>query len=152
MIFKNCFFNDENFSEEECLKINELTEGLAVLDLSNNRDYECDFFIQLNFNKMEKSMYQDLYPNFYHKISYKDLKIKKDMINSDIIDIFKCLIIGIKDESRIIISKDRLDKMTYFCPVISKVFYNKNISPDALIKLGRLAHKNHVELEEYDGK
>ena len=92
-----------------------------------------------------------LCPNFYHKVPFDELKINKDNIDKSVIDIFKALIIGLKDESRIVIWKDKLENMCYHCPVMSKIYYKSSISAESLIKLSRIARKNEVEVEEIYG-
>jgi len=151
LIFKNGDFNDEHFTSEECAHLNELTEGFGFMDLADNMNYDCDFFIEYDFRKMENSAYHDLYPNFYHKIPYEKLDIKKENIDTSIVDIFKSLIIGIEDESRIIVWKNKLDNLRYYAPIINKIYYRHDISNESLIKLSQLAHKNHVEIGELYG-
>lgn len=159
LVFNNINFNSEHFSEIFCDKINELSEGIASLDFYKHINLlEGDVFIEYDFLKTESSAYKDLYPNFYRKISYHNLNFNEKLLNEylsdeiledfSIIDLFKCLVLGKSDEYRLLVSKERLDNMTYFCPIISKVVYKNNIDNDLKRVIINYSKINGFEVEE----
>lgn len=149
-LFKDVDFADKNFTVEECEDVERSAKDLAVLDLFDqiNLKIDCCFWVKYNFRLMDLSMYHDLVANLYHRLPYEVLNIDKSKINQKSVDLMKSLIIGEKGQSILVISKDKLINMCYYCPVLVKIFYKKNCPKDLLSSLNEIANKNHIEIEE----
>lgn len=149
-LFKDVDFADENFTVEECKNVEKSAKDLAVFDLFDQIDskIDCYFWVKYNFRLMDLSMYHDLVANLYHRLPYEVLNIDKSKINQKSVDLMKSLIIGEKGQSTLVISKDKLINMCYYCPVLVKIFYKKNCPKDLLSSLNEIANKNHIEIEE----
>lgn len=150
LLFENISFSDPNFTANECLQVQETSKNLATLTVyvEIDRSINTDFWIKYDFRKMELSMYHDLVANFYHKLSYEELRINKNKIVDASADLIKSLIIGKPNECILIISKDYLLNMCYYCPILSKIYYRKRIANDLLDSLKEIALKNSVDIEE----
>ena len=148
--FSSIDFADSHFTSLECQQVDEAAKDLAVFNLYDNIDdnINCEFWVLYDFRLMELSMYHDLVANLYHKLSYNELNIDKGKINDKSVDLMKSLIIGKKGESILIVSKDKLLNMCYYCPVLVKIFYKTNCRKDLLASLNEIAHKNDIEIEE----
>jgi hypothetical protein len=149
-LFSDVDFADQNFTVEECKEVEDSAKELAVFNLFDSIDptLNCYFWVKYDFRLMELSMYHDLVANLYHRLPYDTLKIDKSKINEKSIDLMKSLIIGPKGQSVLIISKDKLLNMCYYCPVLVKIFYKKNCPTDLLSSLKEIANKNDIEIEE----
>lgn len=149
-LFSDVDFADQNFTVEECKEVEDSAKELAVFNLFDSIDptLDCYFWVKYDFRLMELSMYHDLVANLYHRLPYDTLKIDKSKINEKSIDLMKSLIIGPKGQSVLIISKDKLLNMCYYCPVLVKIFYKKNCPTDLLSSLKEIANKNDIEIEE----
>jgi hypothetical protein len=149
-LFSDVDFADQNFTVEECREVEDSAKELAVFNLFDSIDptLDCYFWVKYDFRLMELSMYHDLVANLYHRLPYDALKIDKSKINEKSIDLMKSLIIGPKGQSVLIISKDKLLNMCYYCPVLVKIFYKKNCPTDLLSSLKEIANKNDIEIEE----
>jgi len=149
-LFKDVDFADENFTVEECKNVEKSAKDLAVFDLFDQIDskIDCYFWVKYNFRLMDLSMYHDLVANLYHRLPYEVLNVDKSRINQKSVDLMKSLIIGEKGQSTLVISKDKLINMCYYCPVLVKIFYKKNCPKDLLSSLNEIANKNHIEIEE----
>src|SRR5574344_650483 len=143
-LFSDVDFADQNFTVEECKEVEDSAKELAVFNLFDSIDptLNCYFWVKYDFRLMELSMYHDLVANLYHRLPYDTLKIDKSKINEKSIDLMKSLIIGPKGQSVLIISKDKLLNMCYYCPVLVKIFYKKNCPTDLLSSLKEIANKN----------
>lgn len=153
LLFNEVNFNNDNFNNEELKEINYASKSICVLNLFKEikKDLKTDFWVEYNFNKMELSMFQDLFPNFYHKINFEKLKINKNNLNNIGLDLIKSLIVGKDDESIIILSKDKLINLCYYCPILEKIYYKENINKELLESLEEIARKNQIEIEEING-
>jgi len=149
-LFSDVDFADQNFTVEECKEVEDSAKELAVFNLFDSIDPTLNFYfwVKYDFRLMELSMYHDLVANLYHRLPYDTLKIDKSKINEKSIDLMKSLIIGPKGQSVLIISKDKLLNMCYYCPVLVKIFYKKNCPTDLLSSLKEIANKNDIEIEE----
>lgn len=149
-LFSDVDFADKNFTVEECKEVEDSAKELAVFNLFDSIDPTLNFYfwVKYDFRLMELSMYHDLVANLYHRLPYDTLKIDKSKINEKSIDLMKSLIIGPKGQSVLIISKDKLLNMCYYCPVLVKIFYKKNCPTDLLSSLKEIANKNDIEIEE----
>jgi hypothetical protein len=149
-LFSDVDFADQNFTVEECKEVEDSSKELAVFNLFDSIDPTLNFYfwVKYDFRLMELSMYHDLVANLYHRLPYDTLKIDKSKINEKSIDLMKSLIIGPKGQSVLIISKDKLLNMCYYCPVLVKIFYKKNCPTDLLSSLKEIANKNDIEIEE----
>jgi len=149
-LFKNVDFADENFTIEECEEVEKSAKDLAVFDLFDQIDLkiDCYFWVKYNFRLMDLSMYHDLVANLYHRLPYEILNIDKSKINQKSADLMKSLIIGQKGQSILVISKDKLVNMCYYCPIVVKIFFKKKIDDVLLKNLKTIAMKLNAELEE----
>ena len=152
LLFSSVEFANENFTSSECSSVENNANSLAVLTLFDEIDYniDADFWILYDFTKMELSMYHELVANIYHKLPYESLRINKEKINEVGGDLIKSLIIGKNKESLLILSKDKLINMCYYCPVIERIYYKSTIRKDLLESLNEISTKLQVELEEID--
>jgi hypothetical protein len=148
-LFKDVDFADKNFNAKECEDVEESSKDLAVFNLYDEIDnsVNCEFWVLYDFRLMDLSMYHDLVANLYHKLSYEELKIDKSKICEKGVDLMKSLIIGKKGQSILIISKDKLLDMCYYCPVLVKILYKANCRKELLDSLKEIALKNEIEIE-----
>lgn len=154
LLFESVNLNDKKyFSDEELKQINYASKNICILNLFDKIDVNANvpFWVEYNFNKMELSMFQDLFSNFYHKINFNLLKIDKKNLNNINLDLIKSLIVGEKGESIIILSKDKLLNLCYYCPILYKIYYKKNIDGELFKSLEEISRKNNIEMEEIDG-
>ena len=158
-LYDGCFifhsFNLElkGFSKEENDIINANLAPYAKLTLYSDFDEKIDvpFWIEYDFNKLELSQYRQLFPNFYFAIPLRLLNVK--LSNKNLIyECMKCAISGETLQNSIILSKNDLFDLKYHCPIISKIYYKKDIDNELLETLKMIGTKYKVELEELDNE
>ena len=111
----------------------------------NSKD---NFFIELDFTKLELSEYNSLFANFYRTIDFKDLDI--NLKKPDFYEVIKCLIIRKRLQNLIILTKNQYIDNKIYLPIISKIYINNKTSRKLVETLEEISNKFKVEVINYE--
>ena len=111
----------------------------------NSKD---NFFIELDFTKLELSEYNSLFANFYRTIDFKDLNI--NLKKPDFYEVIKCLIIRKSLQNLIILTKNQYIDNKIYLPIISKIYINNKTSRKLVETLEEISNKFKVEVINYE--
>lgn len=139
----------EYFIEDEVKYIEYYSNNYRTLELYNDVPdvKDINYFIELDFNKLELTSYYKLFPNFYHTIPFNELDI--DLNKKEDYEIIKCLIIKKTFQNLIILEKNNLVNDKFYAPIISKIFYKKDIDNSLLDILKEISNRYLAELVLY---
>lgn len=118
----------------------------------NNKNDGC-FFLETDFTKLDKKIYNELVCNFYPCIpNIKDLDLFYD-INKEI-DLLKFPMLGEKGKWLFILEKDNFinDKL-FIENCLKKIWYDSSkFDEEQINTILEIARANNIEAEDYNGK
>ena len=150
-IFEDINLNLPEFNKKENELINTTLKDMARLIVYSDIDdkIKTPFWVEYDFNKLEMNQYYQLFPNFYNALPLRILNVNLAGKNL-VYECVKCAIAGETFQNSIILSKNDLFNLRYHCPVISKIYVEKDIDPELLETLNMIAKKYEVEVEELE--
>ena len=150
ILLKKPRIEEEYFTSDEIEYIKFFTEDLLVLELYDEipKISKDNFFIELDFTKLELSEYNSLFANFYRTIEFKDLNI--NLKKPDFYEVIKCLIIRKRLQNLIILTKNQYIDNKIYLPIISKIYINNKTSRKLVETLKEISNKFKVEVINYE--
>ena len=106
------------------------------------------FYVEMDFNLIEKQVYHELVANFYPCIDeVKDLELEYNKDN--IVDLLKYPMYGEYKKWVFILPIDKLLNDKYYLPIMKKIWYSKNnLTKEQIEAIEVIAEKLEIKCEE----